>query len=75
MSVTNNNNKYTLKKDVLTQINNSETIALISVSTGVKFSTLKRQITENHEYLTLYKVLVAISLHTGKSIDRLLKQQ
>lgn len=73
MSVTNISYKYVLKKDVLNKLKDSNLIANISVDTGIKFSTLKRQVSENHEYLTLYGVLHSISKHTGKSITNLLK--
>ncbi len=69
-----NINKYVLKQDVLNKIKDSTLLAKISADTGVNFNTLKRQVNTNHEYLTLYSVLVSISNHLGKPIDKLLKQ-
>lgn len=73
MSTTNIGYKYLLRKEVLNKLKDSNTLVLISADTGIKFSTLKRQVNENHEYLTIYSVLVSISNRLGKPIDKLLK--
>ncbi len=75
MSATNIKYKYVLKKEVLSKLNNtSNSIAVISVQTGIKYSTLKRQLKENHEYLTLLSVLESISELIGKPVNQLVKK-
>jgi len=72
MSETNIKHKYILKKEVLYKLNNSSNaIAIISVNTGIKYSTLKRQLKENHEYLTLFAVLESISELLNKPVTDL----
>lgn len=72
MSETNIKHKYILKKEVLCKLNNSSNaIAVISVNTGIKYSTLKRQLKENHEYLTLLSVLESISELLNKPVNDL----
>jgi len=72
MSETNIKHKYILKKEVLNKLNNSSNaIAVISVNTGIKYSTLKRQLKENHEYLTLLSVLESISELLNKPVTDL----
>jgi len=72
MSETNIKHKYILKKEVLNKLNNSSNaIAVISVNTGIKYSTLKRQLKENHEYLTLLSVLESISELLNKPVNDL----
>ncbi|PKH52895.1 hypothetical protein CXF68_20295 [Tenacibaculum sp. Bg11-29] len=72
MSETNITHKYILKKEVLCKLNNSSNaIAIISVNTGIKYSTLKRQVKENHEYLTLLSVLESISELLNKPVTDL----
>lgn len=66
-------NKFVLKQDVLNKINNSIVLAKISADTGVNFNTLKRQVSKNHEYLTLYAVLYSISKHIGTPITKLMQ--
>lgn len=66
-------NKFVLRKDVLNKLKDSNVLVQISADSGVNFNTLKRQVNENHEYLTLYKVLASISKNIGRPIDKLLK--
>lgn len=75
MSATNIKYKYVLKKEVLSKLNNSSNaIAVISVDTGIKYSTLKRQLKENHEYLTLLSVLESISELIGYPVNELVER-
>ena len=74
MSATNIKYKYVLKKEVINKLNSCNAIAKLSVDTGIKYSTVKRQIKENHEYLTLYAVLESISNYLGRPSSELLKK-
>lgn len=69
-----NIHKYILRQAVLNKINNSNSLLLISLESGVNFHTLKRQVSENHEYLTLLKVLKPISQLVNEPIEKLTKK-
>ncbi len=72
---TNLQHKFVLKKQILQKLKDTTLLTFISVDTGIKFTTLKRQVKENHEYLTLYAVLYSISQRLNKPINSLICSQ
>ncbi|MCG8732204.1 hypothetical protein [Tenacibaculum finnmarkense] len=68
------NTKIVLKQTVLKKLLVNNLIAQISADTGILYNTLKRQISVNHEYLTLYAVLLSISKHLDIPINELVEK-
>ncbi|MCG8208186.1 hypothetical protein G1K53_11780 [Tenacibaculum finnmarkense] len=68
------NTNKALKQAVLGKLSNSSILVKISADTGVNYNTLKRQVSVNHEYLTLYKVLLSISNHLDIPINELVEK-
>ncbi|MBE7690701.1 hypothetical protein [Tenacibaculum piscium] len=68
------NTNKALKQAVLRKLSDSSILVKISADTGVNYNTLKRQISVNHEYLTLYKVLLSISEHLDIPINELVEK-
>ncbi|MBE7660710.1 hypothetical protein [Tenacibaculum finnmarkense] len=71
---TNINTNKALKQAVLGKLSNSSILVKISADTGVNYNTLKRQVSVNHEYLTLYKVLLSISNHLDIPVNELVEK-
>ncbi|MBE7648299.1 hypothetical protein G1K75_09470 [Tenacibaculum finnmarkense] len=68
------NTNKALKQAVLRKLSDSSILVKISADTGVNYNTLKRQISVNHEYLTLYKVLLSISNHLDIPVNELVEK-